>query len=66
MIIIKSTRNKNMSDHPVKKSEASGKKQGSSSCSSKSIENSEPSSYPITLSTLAISSDTDKKIKTGP
>ena len=59
-----------MSDRSVKKSEAAGRKKGSSSGSSKpnmhSIENSEPSSNPITLSTLAISLDTDKKIKTAP
>ena len=70
MFIIKSIRNKNMSDRSVKKSEAAGRKKGSSSGNSKpnmhSIENSEPSSNPITLSTLAISLDTDKKIKTAP
>ena len=59
-----------MSDRSVKKSEAADRKKGSSSGSTKpnmhSIKNSEPSSNPIAMSTLAISSDTDKKIKTGP
>jgi len=59
-----------MSNEPKKTNEAAGKKKGSSSGSSEpdvfSLQNSEPSSNPIALSTLGRSSGTDKKIKTGP
>ena len=59
-----------MSDDPKKKSEAAGKKKGSSSGSAKpdvfSLQNSEPSSNPIPLSTLGKSSGNDKKIESGP
>jgi len=59
-----------MSDDPKKKSEAADKKKGSSSGSSKptlfSLQNSEPSSNPITLSALCRSSGNDKETKIGP
>ncbi len=59
-----------MSGDPRKKIQANGNKKGSSSGSSNSnvlsLENSEPSSNPITLSALNRSSDADKNIKTGP
>jgi len=59
-----------MSDDPKKTFEAAGKKKNTSSGDSKpnmfSLENSEPSSNPITLSALNRSSDADKKVRTGP
>jgi len=59
-----------MGDDPKKTTEAAGNKNNTSSGDSKpnmfSLENSEPSSNPITLSTLGRSSGNDKKIKTGP
>ena len=58
-----------MSDDPKKESEAVGKKKGSSSGRSKPnlfpLQNSEPSSNPVTLSALGRSSGNDKKIKNG-